>query len=117
MHFCARLQRVLLPVVLHERVKVVLVGILVDVPAGPVDVGGHVPVAVERLVVHVVGLVFAATKATIHTLQRDKRSSIQLDEGQALVLMSLFTSGGELASEARPVMNYPASKTPAGREA
>lgn len=60
------------PAGLHECVKVVLVGVLVYVPAGPVDIGGHVSVPMEGLVVHVVRLVLAATKATIHTLQRER---------------------------------------------
>lgn len=111
MYFCARLERVPVPVVLHERVKVILVGVLVYVPAGPVDVGGHVSVAVERLVVHVVGLVLAAAEATIHTLRRDRESNIQLDGGETLVLMLHFISGGGFLREARPVINYPVSKT------
>lgn len=60
------------PVVVHEGVEVVGVGVLVDVLAGPVDVGGHVSARSERLVVHVVGLVLAAAEAAVHALGRDE---------------------------------------------
>lgn len=60
-----------LPVVLHECVEVVGVGVLVYVLAGPVDVGGHVSTATERLVIHVVGLVFTTSEAAVHTLRRN----------------------------------------------
>lgn len=116
MPFCARLQQVPVPVVLHECVKVILVGILVYVPAGPVDVGGHVSVAMEWSIVHVVGLVIAATEATIHTLQENRKGKNKTDEGKTLVLILQFTSVVEFWREAPPVINYLVSETSPGTE-
>lgn len=64
-----------LPVVLHKRVKVICVGVFVYVLAGSVDVGGHVSAATEWLVVHVVRLIFATSKTTVHTLRGKKAAN------------------------------------------
>ena len=59
----------MVPVVPHKGVKVICVGVFVNVLAGPVDVGRHVFSTAERLVVHVVCIVFTASETTIHTLK------------------------------------------------
>ena len=60
------------PVVLHEWVEVICVGVLLDILAGPVDVWRHVSAAAERLVVHIVCVVLTTRETAIHTLERER---------------------------------------------
>lgn len=70
-------KKVPIPVVVHEWVQVICISIFVYILAGSVDVGGHISATAERLVIHVVRLIFTTSKTTVHTLKRKREKRLR----------------------------------------